>query len=164
MTDYESQLKEETDTFALTCKKCGSDRVIKSGIVAGRQRFRCKDCGCNFRVGDNRTNETIATKRLLCVLLHFMTKASFRTLGKLLQTDHALVYRWIQTFNENMTKSPNSREIAQMNIQELQQFIDTKKETWTTKQLTVIDGELWPECTATVILQLSENPTTNNET
>jgi len=150
---------EETDTFAIMCKKCNSEQVVKSGIVAGKQRFRCKECGCNFRIGDNRTDEKIAAKRRLCILLHFMSKASYRTLGKLLQTDHALVYRWIQEFNENLSKTQVSGEVKQMNFHELQQFVGLKKESWTTKPITVVDGELWSGCLATVILQFSEKPT-----
>ena len=47
----------------MVCKKCGSENIVKSGIVGGRQRFRCKGCGCNFRLGDNRTDEKIAAKK-----------------------------------------------------------------------------------------------------
>ena len=40
-----------------TCKKCGSGRAVKNGVVGGRQRYRCKECGCNHRVGDRRTDD-----------------------------------------------------------------------------------------------------------
>jgi transposase-like protein len=47
-------------------KKCGSERAVKNGMVAGK-RYRCKECGCNYREGDKRTNEKVAAK--LSVLL-----------------------------------------------------------------------------------------------
>jgi transposase-like protein len=30
------------------CKNYDSERTIKNGIVRGKQRFRCKECGFNF--------------------------------------------------------------------------------------------------------------------
>ncbi|MDR1653587.1 MAG: hypothetical protein LBS01_08095 [Prevotellaceae bacterium] len=38
----------------IRCKRCGSSRYSKSGYVRGTQRYRCKDCGYNFKLGDNR--------------------------------------------------------------------------------------------------------------
>ena len=32
----------------LGCKRCGSAAFVKSGFVRGHQRYRCRDCGCNF--------------------------------------------------------------------------------------------------------------------
>ena len=33
-----------------TCKKCGSSNAVKSGVVAGKQRYQCKECGCKLSV------------------------------------------------------------------------------------------------------------------
>jgi transposase-like protein len=162
MLSCELALKEETSNLAIMCKKCNSENVVKSGMIAGKQRFRCKKCGCNFRIGDNRTDEQVLAKKFLCVLLHFMSKTSFRTLGKLLQTDHALAYRWIQEFNGNLSKAQVSNEIKQMDFYELQQFIDLKKTFWSSESLTVVDGELWSGCSATVILHFSKGSTTRD--
>ncbi len=30
------------------CKRCGSVSFVKSGIVRGHQRYRCRDCGGNL--------------------------------------------------------------------------------------------------------------------
>jgi len=145
----------------IVCKKCGSENVVKSGIVAGRQRFCCKKCKCNFREGDNRTNETIAAKKFLCVLLHHMGKYSFRTLGKLFQTDHTLIYRWVREFDGNLN-SQGCGEIKQLEFDELYPFVDAKKENFdSTKPLTVAHGELWPGCLATIVLQFPDASVTN---
>jgi len=142
------------------CKRCSSERIVKSGMVAGKQRFRCKACGCNFRVGDNRTDEKVVAKKLLCVLLHSMTKGSFRMFGKLLQTDHALVYRWIKEFGERLPEHQISGDIKQMDFDEMWHFIGSKKEFWSSKPLTIANGELWPGCSAIVMLQQSDDSTT----
>jgi transposase len=139
-----------------TCKKCGTEQVVKSGIVAGKQRYKCKECGCNFREGDARTNEKIVAKKALCVLLYALAKGSFRMMGKILHTDHTLVYRWIRAFGESLPEPDVSGEIRQMEFDEMWHFIGSKKESvGSSKQLTVADGELWPGFSAIVILQHS---------
>ena len=30
----------------MNCKKCGSNRCVKAGHIRGRQRYKCKECGC----------------------------------------------------------------------------------------------------------------------
>ena len=32
----------------LSCKKCQSERYVKSGHTRGHQRYKCKDCGCQY--------------------------------------------------------------------------------------------------------------------
>ena len=141
-----------------TCKKCGSGQAVKSGVVAGKQRYKCKECGCNFREGDARTNEMVAAKKALCILLYTMAKGSFRMMGKILKTDHVLVYRWIRAFGESLPDPVVSGEITQMEFDEMWHFIGSKKESvGSSKLLTAAHGELWPGFSAIVILKPSDD-------
>ena len=101
------------------CKKCGSERSVRSGIVAGKQRYQCKECGCTFREGDNRTNDKIAAKKALCVLLYAMAKGSYRMMGRILRIDHTLVYRWIRAFGESLAEPDVPGEITEMEFDEM---------------------------------------------
>ena len=143
-----------------TCKKCGSVRSVKSGIVAGKQRFHCKDCGCNFREGDNRTNDKVAAKKALCILLYAMAKGTYRMMGRILKIDHALVYRWIRAFGESLPEPQVSGEIKQIEFDEMWHFIGDKKTRFgSSRPLTVARGEPWPGCSAVVMLQHSVGST-----
>ena len=143
------------------CKSCGSDKATKNGIVGGRQRYRCKECGCNFREGDGRTNEKVAAKKALCILLYAMAKGSYRMIGRILNIDHTLVYRWIREFGESLPEAEVSGEITQMEFDEMWHFIRSKKENFGfSKPLTVVHGEPWPGFSAVVILQPSNGFTT----
>jgi len=138
------------------CKQCGAASMVKNGVVAGKQRYRCKSCGYNFREGDNRTNSIVAAKKALCVLLYIMAKGSFRVMGRVLGVDHALVYRWIHAFGENLLESEKAGGIQQMEFDEMWHFINSKKTGFEpSKMFTVAQGELWPGCPAVVILQHS---------
>ena len=83
----------DKESVMAVCKKCGSGWSVKSGLLAGKQRHKCKACGCHFRDGDARTNVRVAAKKAMYVLLHAMAKGSFRMVGRLLGRHHTLVYR-----------------------------------------------------------------------
>ena len=139
-----------------TCKKCGAQHTVKSGIVSGKQRYSCKDCGCNFREGDNRTNGKIAAKKALCILLYAMAKGSFRMMGRILRIDHTLVYRWVREFGESLPEPEVPGDIQQIEFDEMWHFIKNKKTGFgSSRPLIVAQGELWPGCLAVVMLQHS---------
>jgi len=143
------------------CKKCGAREAVKSGIVAGKQRYKCKKCGCHFREGDQRTNEKVAAKKALCILLYAMAKGSFRMMGRILGVDHALAYRWVRAFGESLPEPEVPGDIQQIEFDEMWHFLVSKKESFgLSKPLTVAQGELWPGCSAVVILQHSGGSTT----
>jgi len=141
----------------LRCKRCDSDRFIQKGVVAGKQRYRCKDCNLFFREGDNRTNDKIVGKKALCILLYAMAKGSFRMLGRIVGSDHTLVYRWIRNFGETLPEPVVAGNITEMEFDEMWHFLRKKKENFgCSKRLTVAHGELWTGCSAIVRLQLSD--------
>jgi transposase len=147
------------------CKKCGSERAVKNGVVAGKQRYRCKDCGCNYREDNERTNEKVAAKKSLCILFYAMAKGSYRMMGRILGINHTLVYRWVRSFEESLSEPEVSGEITQMEFDEMRHFVGSKKTNFgSSKPLTVAHGEPWLGCLAVVILQPSDDSTTSSNT
>jgi transposase-like protein len=143
------------------CKKCGSERAVKSGVVAGKQRYCCKDCKCNFREGDNRTSHSIAAKKAFLLMFYAMGKGSYRMLGRIFGIDHTLVYRWIRAFGEALPEPEISGDIREMEFDEMWHFVGSKKTGFgPSRPLTVARGEPWPGCSAVVILQHSGGSTT----
>ncbi|MCL2475184.1 MAG: hypothetical protein FWF37_03570 [Chloroflexi bacterium] len=139
------------------CKRCRSERVVKSGIVAGKQRYYCKDCGCNFREGDNRINYKIAAGKALCILFYAMTGSCHQTIARLMDIDHTLVYRWTRTLCANFSESKKIGEIKQIKFDEIVRYINDKKNNFNSSEpLTVACGELWSGCSAFIILQNSD--------
>jgi transposase-like protein len=47
------------------CKNCRPEKIVKSG----KQRYKCKECGYNFVIGDKRTNEKIIALKALCLII-----------------------------------------------------------------------------------------------
>ena len=138
----------------LKCKNCNSSQVTKSGKVNSKQRYYCKECGCHFTEGDGRTNEQVAIKKALCVILHASGKASYRTLAKLFNTSPSLTYRWIVGAGCNQVNKETKGEIKHMKFDDIWKYIKTKETHFEpSKSLAVTVGELWPGYSAVVILQ-----------
>ena len=141
----------------MQCKRCQSEQVVKNGKMEGKQRYHCKSCGLNFVEGDQRVKESLLPKKALAVLLYSLSKASFRFLGKLFGTSHTQPYRWIQEAAETTQEPEISGDIREMEFDEMWHFIGSKKtNSGSSKPWIVAHGELWPGCSAVVMLQLSD--------
>jgi hypothetical protein len=142
------------------CKNCASEHTVKNGKVREKQRFRCKDCGFNFVEGDARTNEKIAAKKAMLVLLYSLGKASFNLLARLFDTWPSQVYRWVAQEGLSLPDQEVSGAIQEMEFDEMWHFVQTKKTNFgSSRPLIVAQGEPWPGCLAIVILQLSDGYT-----
>jgi len=143
------------------CKNCKDEKVVKSGKIRGKQRYKCKECGYHFVEGDSRTNEKIAAKKAMCVLLYTLSKASYNGLARIFDTWPSLVYRWIVEAGVKLPDETVPGDIREMEFDEMWHFIQSKKQNFgSSKPLIVADGELWPGCSAVVILKPSNDFTT----
>jgi len=149
----------------LACKNCLSEHVVKNGMTRGKQRYKCNDCGYNFVEGDQRTDDKIAAKKALCVLLYSLSKASFNMLARILDTWPSLVYRWIVAAGAKLPEEKICGEIKEMEFDEMWHFVGSKKTSFgSSRPLIVASGELWPGYSAIVILQPSNDSTTKLNT
>src|SRR5215470_1134108 len=138
----------------LVCKNCISEKVVKSGNVRGKQRYKCKDCGYNFVIVDGRTSDKIAALKALCVLFYSLGKGSYNMMGKLLGRNRSLIYRWIREAGLNMEEAAISEEITEIEFDEMWHFIESKKRNFgSSKPLNVVVGELSPGFSVVVIAQ-----------
>ena len=146
----------------LECKNCKSNKAVKSGTVRGKQRYKCKECGYNFIVGDDRTNERIIALKALCVLLYSLGKGSYNMLGKLFGRNRSLIYRWIREAGLRTDIPEIGNNITEIEFDEMWHFIQSKKTSFgSSRPLTVVAGELLPGFSAVVIAQRLEDSTTN---
>ena len=145
----------------MECKNCKSEKVVKSGKVRGKQRYKCKECGYNFVIGDERTSEKIAALKALCVLFYSLGKGSYNMLGKLFNRNRSLIYRWIREAGINTDEPAINGEITQIEFDEMWHFVQSKKENFgSSKPLTAAAGELSPGFSVVVIAQHSDGSMT----
>ena len=143
----------------LVCKVCKGEKIVRNGFVRDKQRYKCKDCGLNFIEGDARTNEKVIAKKAMCVIFHSLGKVSYNKLADIFDTWPSLVYRWVAESGAKQAKQEMSGEIKQIEYDEIGSFIEKKCASGSSKPLTIASGELWPGCSAIVILQHSDSST-----
>jgi transposase-like protein len=146
----------------ITCKNCQSEKVVKNGFVRNKQRYKCKECKYNFVPGDERTFPTMPVMKALCVLVYALAKGSYGMIGKLLDRDRSLIYRWLREAGMNMAEPKINGDITEIEFDEMWHFIQKKKRNFgSSEPLTVVQGELSPGFSAIVILQRSDDSITN---
>jgi transposase len=142
----------------LNCKHCGEAKIIKNGIIRGKQRYKCKKCGYNFVLGDERTNDKIVALKALVVLLYALAKGSYNMLGTIFDRDRSLIYRWIKEAGLSFDEPYVGGEIKEIEFDEMWHFIGKKNENFgSSKPLTVARGKLLPGYSVVVILQRSDD-------
>lgn len=85
----------------IACKRCGSDKIVKSGKVRGEQRYMCKRCGYNFVVGDKREKNdrekaTDAVLRAICVIFRALGVKQHKKMGEYLRRDTSQIFKWME--------------------------------------------------------------------
>ncbi len=104
------------------CPRCNSLNVIKSGIVAQRQRFRCKDCNYFFTV--QKQGKQIDSYYVVKALQLHLEGISYREIERILGVSHVSVMNWVRKYRikapENYEYHPTYRIF---NHQELTEFM-----------------------------------------
>jgi transposase-like protein len=118
----------------MKCTKCDSGRNTKSGIVKGKQRHKCKDCGCNFTVEIKSTAKSRSIKKDALHL--YLEGLGFRSIGRFLKVSHVSVYNWIKSFGIEVAELQSNEKIEIVELDEMHTYIGQKKTT-------VGSGLLW---------------------
>lgn len=112
--------------MSIKCKNCLSEVVVKSGIVLDKQRFKCKNCGSNFRVGDMR--KKYPTDFKLKIVKWSLEGAGIRSIARMENISPSLILKWIKTFakivrDKLISVSSGKEKVDIMEIDELVTWI-----------------------------------------
>jgi transposase len=107
------------------CKKCNSKYCVKSGYIRGNQRYKCKDCDFNFKIGDNR-GKIKPEAKALAMLMYGSGKASYGMIARLLKVTRSSVLYWIRSMGAKLPEPVVDTEIEAVSIDEMWHFINKK--------------------------------------
>ena len=112
----------------MNCPKCSCDKSVKSGIIKGRQRYKCKDCGCNYTVELKSTAKPTSMKKQALHL--YLEGLGFRSIGRVLGVSNVSVLNWIRGFGQEVQElSAQNQEIEIVEVDEMHSYIESKKTT-----------------------------------
>jgi transposase-like protein len=110
----------------MNCPKCNNGERVKSGTVKGRQRYKCKVCGCHYSVEVKSTGKPESLKKQALHL--YLEGLGFRSIGRFLGVSNVSVLNWIRNFGKEIESLPaESQEIEMVEVDEMHSYIGTKK-------------------------------------
>ena len=89
----------------MNCPKCNSSMRVKSGLIKGRQRYKCKECGCNYTVEIKSTAKPKSQKKQALHL--YLEGLGFRSIGRFLGVSNISILNWIRSFGKNVQELPS---------------------------------------------------------
>ena len=89
--------------MGLRCKRCGSERKVKNGLMRGRQRYLCKKCGLTFT--DTPARGKPLALKVVAVLLYVSGLSMNRT-AKLLGVSTPTIQAWLEQFAAAYAQKP----------------------------------------------------------
>ena len=85
------------------CKRCGSAKQVKNGLMRGQQRYRCKACGLNFT--DTPARGKPLALKAAAVLLYISGLSMNRT-AQLLGVSTPTIQAWLEQVAQAYAQKP----------------------------------------------------------
>ena len=118
------------------CKECGSSVLVKNGMVLGKQRYKCKECGCNFREGDAREKHSLEKK--MKVLQCYFEGVGIRSIERLEKVSSTLIIHWIRQVSKIVKEKlasvkieENGKNISILEVDEIFTYCKKNSEKYT---------------------------------
>jgi transposase-like protein len=110
----------------MNCPECTCEKSVKSGIIKGKQRYKCKECGCNHTVELKSTGKPKSIKRQA---LHLYPEGlGFRSIGRFSGVSNVSVLNRIRSFGGEVQElNSESQEIEMVEVDEMHSCIGSKK-------------------------------------
>lgn len=109
----------------IKCPKCGGEEISKSGIVSGRQRYKCKNCGYHFSV--SKLGKSIDKYYVIKALQLYLEGVSLREIERILGVSHVSVLNWVKQYGikapENSSYHPTYKVFSH---EELVKFMSSR--------------------------------------
>ena len=88
------------------CPKCGRTEKVKNGFMRGKQRYKCKNCGCNYTGGRNGYPEHVKQK----AIKYYLEGNGFRRIERLMHVSHVSVINWVKQLASKIQRIPKKSE------------------------------------------------------
>ena len=100
------------------CKVCGCKGLWKTGIINGKQRYRCKNCNKNQAETDGREKYSAEERR--CALVVYLKGGGFRRIAMIMSKlfgkydRHQTVVNWIKKAGLKVLSVQTKQEKAEV--------------------------------------------------
>ncbi|WP_350339796.1 IS1/IS1595 family N-terminal zinc-binding domain-containing protein [Sanyastnella coralliicola] len=109
------------------CPKCSHDSSTKAGIINGRQRYKCRNCGYHFTI--NKVGKRIDQYYVTKALQLYLEGLSYREIERIIGVSHVSVMNWVKQYGIKRVETgqyhPNYRIVSH---EELASYFSDKSE------------------------------------
>ncbi|MBQ9738508.1 MAG: IS1 family transposase [Alphaproteobacteria bacterium] len=134
----------------IRCAKCGSRQIVKNGLVFGKQRHKCKECGTQF------TKITPAGKPLFTKLIShslYVAGLSMNDIAKIVGVSVQSISRWIKKWHPAYLADIGHKEtFIQTDKENLSADLNIKK----SDRLLAFSTKLPSNATFSIVIQLPD--------
>jgi len=109
----------------MKCPKYQSSSKVRNGVIKGVQRYKCKDCGCNYTVGFTQNAEKERKRRFALSL--YLEGLGFHSIGRLLGVSHVSALNWVRKYGRELNEIRNPKPARIVELDELHTYVGHKK-------------------------------------
>lgn len=120
-----SQRIRERFISELSCKNCGSAQFVKNGFMKGKQRYKCKECGCQFTNTPPRGKPPELKE--IAIVLHSYCGISMIKIGKMCGVSNVAVLNRIKAKAGKAPPLNPKSDSGVVMIDEMWHFINGKE-------------------------------------
>ncbi len=106
------------------CPKCESGDYVKNGKHHGKQRYKCKRCGCQFT---QNHKHGVARPRKMLALLLYLSGLSMNRTAQIVGVSPVSVMNWMRAFGKEFEMPEGYGEVVEVEIDEMWHFLQSKK-------------------------------------
>ena len=106
----------------MRCSNCGNERCVNAGFNHNRQRHKCKNCGYQFTL----TQDKNATKRAFALYL-YVIGLSMNAIGHMLKAEPSTILYWVRNFTLKTYQKPTPQGEVVIELDEMWHFLCSKK-------------------------------------
>lgn len=89
------------------CPKCKSVEIVKSGVVKGRQRYKCHQCNYHFSV--MKEGKSVDPYYVIKALQLYIEGVTLREIERVLGVSHVSVMNWVRRYHVKAPENMNYR-------------------------------------------------------
>ena len=108
----------------MQCPKCYAEAGVKNGFVKGVQRYKCKNCGCQY-TRPTPHGQPIQTK--IFALLLYLSGVSMNMTGRIIGVTGQSVMRWIKAYDLACKQEQLAEIVEKIEIDEMHHFVGKNK-------------------------------------
>lgn len=108
----------------ICCKKCSSVDYVKCGHIRGHQRYKCKECGCQFTA--TKPRGVSPTLKSFAIVLYSHCGVSMGNIAKMFKVSTVAVLKWIRQAAAQIQEVPQESAEVVM-VDEFWHFVNGKK-------------------------------------